>query len=715
MSFLKGTNFWIFKHFLLSRIVMILIIIFTFKSLIFESVGKQENTDFVIYQYEKQFLNNTVELIEDVEIFDKNELSRFLNGVSDFELKFLKIISLLHNYDSHHYIHVAINNYSTKKNLAFLPLFPIYIKFNTDLFTKFVYSFKLDIANYLFTGLLLSNFIFILNLFIFKVFLERIFDVNRGISIIKWSIWLYLYNPGTIFFLSIYTENICFSIHITSLIHLLNYTEESFFTFNNIFTFSCIFFVGIGIKTNMVLMCIYMLIPIIMQIHLYMKTRSERFEDSEFYYNFSLFKNLSLCFKCFFENKIKLLKILFVIITCYLSFVFFTKLLPSNTICDSLYAKIKNFRKEEIEINANSTFKMMNNTIFLSENSNTYYDLSKDLLYYYCKNEHDENLYSDVQKEFWKTGFLLQFYEFPKNLDRLFFSLLTFLVSLYFVKHIFSRVVSFKNLLNLNIIDSFDVYSNSMKYKSSLMEIFKKIKKEADKTNLENQMKYSELYFDKILLLKVILFSSAIYQLLLMIVIILFAHWQIANRLLTCNPLLYIYLAQLFSEHFDKEVLNLKLRNVEFIENIKRENENKNKTKSNDDSKCSNLECNHQPKQDVNNLNKISTANNTIDEFDERTPSLKNKVHEHNHNCYHEHCLKNSNNNEDSKKMNINDQNNSHKCNPENTLKYSAYEFIEMSKDRVYSNSLMNVMLKFCWILMSIIGTILFTGSYGYA
>jgi hypothetical protein len=101
----------------------------------------------------------------------------------------------------------------------------------------------------------------------------------------------------------------------------------------------------------------------------------------------------------------------------------------------------------------------------------------KDILYYYCKNEHDENLYSDVQKEFWKTGFLLQFYEFPKNLDRLFFSLLTFLVSLYFVKHIFSRVVSFKNLLNLNIIDSFDVYSNSMKYKSSLMEIFKKNKK----------------------------------------------------------------------------------------------------------------------------------------------------------------------------------------------------------------------------------------------
>jgi hypothetical protein len=184
-------------------------------------------------------------------------------------------------------------------------------------------------------------------------------------------------------------------------------------------------------------------------------------------------------------------------------------------------------------------------------------------------------------------------------------------------------------------------------------------------------MKYSELYFDKILLLKVILFSSAIYQLLLMIVIILFAHWQIANRLLTCNPLLYIYLAQLFSEHFDKEVLNLKLRNVEFIENIKRENENKSKTKSNDDSKCSNLECN-QSKQVINNLNKISTANNTIDEFDERTPSLKNKVHEHNHNCYHEHCLKNSNNNEDSRKININDQNNSHKCHPENTLKYSA-------------------------------------------
>ena len=77
-------------------------------------------------------------------------------------------ISALANFDGLHYISIAGNGYAQYEQ-AFFPLYPILIKFLSPLFLN----------NQLLTGLIISNFSFLLGLIIFNKYLKLIFPKNH--------------------------------------------------------------------------------------------------------------------------------------------------------------------------------------------------------------------------------------------------------------------------------------------------------------------------------------------------------------------------------------------------------------------------------------------------------------------------------------------------------------------------------------------------------
>ncbi len=117
-------------------------------------------------------------------------------------------LSSLANFDGIYYISIARHGYSQYEQ-AFFPLYPMLIKFLTPLFLN----------NQLLTGIIISNVLFLLGLFVFYRYLKLILSDSIQFYPIL-SILFLLVFPTSFFFGAVYTEGLFFFLLISSLYFL---------------------------------------------------------------------------------------------------------------------------------------------------------------------------------------------------------------------------------------------------------------------------------------------------------------------------------------------------------------------------------------------------------------------------------------------------------------------------------------------------------------
>jgi hypothetical protein len=97
------------------------------------------------------------------------------------------------NMDGVHYLSIAQNGYFQYEQ-AFFPLYPFLIRSISNIFS----------GNYIFSGILISNFFFLLSLFVLYKLLQKEFSEK----VTKWGIIIILSFPTSFFFASVYTESL---------------------------------------------------------------------------------------------------------------------------------------------------------------------------------------------------------------------------------------------------------------------------------------------------------------------------------------------------------------------------------------------------------------------------------------------------------------------------------------------------------------------------
>ena len=104
------------------------------------------------------------------------------------------------------------------------------------------------------------------HIFLLKVFFSKILNLKSvlGRKMSKAIVLLYLYNPGSIFYISVYTENLYMTLQLFVLFYLINNPPETLLTFSNMTTLTYPILLAIGLKSNGVLYSIFMLVPIIL-------------------------------------------------------------------------------------------------------------------------------------------------------------------------------------------------------------------------------------------------------------------------------------------------------------------------------------------------------------------------------------------------------------------------------------------------------------------
>lgn len=106
------------------------------------------------------------------------------------------------NFDGVHYLRIARDGYIHQYTQAFFPMYPLIIKFFSQLFP----------VNTLIAGLLISNAAFLLSVFIFY----RLIISKLSKETALWSVAFLCFFPTSYYFSSLYTESIFFLMLISS-------------------------------------------------------------------------------------------------------------------------------------------------------------------------------------------------------------------------------------------------------------------------------------------------------------------------------------------------------------------------------------------------------------------------------------------------------------------------------------------------------------------
>ncbi len=113
------------------------------------------------------------------------------------------------NFDGVHYLRIAQNGYNAEYSQAFFPMYPLFIRFFTNL-NPFIHkdpmldtSIYVD-PSYFFTGLILSNIFFLLALILFY----KLIRIDFNLKVAFGSLFLLAAFPASFYFGSIYTESL---------------------------------------------------------------------------------------------------------------------------------------------------------------------------------------------------------------------------------------------------------------------------------------------------------------------------------------------------------------------------------------------------------------------------------------------------------------------------------------------------------------------------
>ena len=188
-----------------------------------------------------------------------------------FEKILSKFLSYFSSYDAIHFITIAKNNYINDNIFAFFPLFPWLVR-GLALFLSIIIPFKNPYNPYMLSGFITSNTFCLANcLLLFSI----IYKLTNSLKKAKICSFLFLINPGTIFYISIYSENLYFMLHLIFIYYLIKSGEEKYTQLNTkvslgdvrekkqtfFFEIACLIIGLLMTRSNSIALCSYFIIP----------------------------------------------------------------------------------------------------------------------------------------------------------------------------------------------------------------------------------------------------------------------------------------------------------------------------------------------------------------------------------------------------------------------------------------------------------------------
>lgn len=413
---------------------------------------------------------------------DNNETKEY----SLIERKMLQFLNHFSSYDAIMFIDIAKDSHRNDSTFAFFPLFPYLIRGAANILKLF--PFKNEYTPYLISGFLLSNSLCLINTILVSSLIYKLtLSELRG----KLSALIFLCNPGTIFYISIYSENLCFTLQLLFVLIMISPTTHS----SKFLPCSIIILFLVTTRSNGLFMCSFFVVPCLSAVLLSKKHLNRLFAPESFWFNISTFFTL-------LKNKIEVVgKYIILCFHAYLVFLWMTQFQPRQDICTKVKQGIN---KDSVKY---ETFEQY---CFRKSQSNI------------------NNIYSYIQTEYWNVGFLRQI-SF-NSIDRVLLSIPMNIVAGYIV---------YKG------ITYFDFYH--LIFKFNIFKFLLKNQYYNDKKNngtkIEVKQVANPIYDDDVRLNSFIL-SGLIHLLLMMFVLICMAHPQINNRLLAGCPIIYYFLSE---------------------------------------------------------------------------------------------------------------------------------------------------------------------------
>ena len=480
-----------------------------------------------LFLYTRLFYISLIIAVYSFSLVQKYDLSTDLLTISElhpnksaniFEKIFSKFLSYFSSYDAIHFIIIAKKDYINDNIFAFFPLFPWLIR-GLAQFLSIILPFNDEFIPYMLSGFLTSNLLCFANcLLLFSI----IYKLTNSLKKAKICSFLFLINPGTIFYLSIYSENLYLMLQLIFIYYLIKSGEEKNRQLNikislgevcekkptHFFEIACLIIGLLTTRSNSIALCSYFIMPSLLIIFY-----KEKYMYSFIYSN--IFRNFLQFMKQFQKVCTDIGLYLVLCFHAFLCFMYMTKYKPKKDICSQIKRGInKGFTK---------------------------YDLF-DKWCFHRKESKINSFYSYIQTEYWNVGFLKQ-YSF-NTIDRLVLAFPMNILSLYIIYKIY-KYFDFPELIKSFNFGQF--FMNKTTYNDSMLL------KENDhnEDNCSNKSGHREAIYKKNVILNSFIIGGVINYIANFLILVFIAHPQINNRLLSGSPILYLFICDDVIDYLD--------------------------------------------------------------------------------------------------------------------------------------------------------------------
>jgi hypothetical protein len=292
-----------------------------------------------------------------------NELINYDKLHNPVERIILKFLKNFYTYDSIQFIHLAQTGYTNDKNYAFFPLFPLMIRYTANFLNYFVGNYFVhNLTIFMICGFVISNMLCLFNTMMLYKLTHFLTHSNIKSRLVA---FLFLINPSTIIFISIYSENLYFCLILFLILMLLVNQQDS--NLLSMFVYLIILMLS---RSTAIFLFTYFIIPIFVNVFV---TGEKRYDLNSFFLNFYKF------IKIFIRNIRYIGKFIILICHFFLCFFLMTKFKPIREICGAYLFNVKN-----------------------NNNKNEDYDnIILDYTSFCFDSNLSKNFYNYIQKKYW--------------------------------------------------------------------------------------------------------------------------------------------------------------------------------------------------------------------------------------------------------------------------------------------------------------------------
>ena len=233
-----------------------------------------------LFIYTRIFYISVIVVVYSFKLVQKYDLSSDILTLSElrpgrtqnfFEKIISQFLSYFSSYDATHFIIIAKKDYINDNIFAFFPLFPWLIR-GLAQFLSLILPFNDEFIPYMLSGFITSNLFGFANcLLIFSI----TYKLTNSLKKAKICSFLFLINPGTIFYISIYSENLYLMLHLIFIYYLIKSGEEKNRQLNikvtqgeicekkptHFFEIACLIIGLLITRSNSIALCSYFIMP----------------------------------------------------------------------------------------------------------------------------------------------------------------------------------------------------------------------------------------------------------------------------------------------------------------------------------------------------------------------------------------------------------------------------------------------------------------------